>query len=250
LFFVVHNDRTSVWFRDERLAESTEPIRGSVVVQCMDASVSDGGLDLANVDASSSGTTSSLCAADVICYGLAMPNGAPPDPLFSAEALRHADALHHFAWYLCRDAVTAEDLVQETFARCFSARSRFTPGTNLKAFLFRILRNAFIDGRRRSRNNPVQRALDAEDVSDEDLSHDSKLRGDIEIDRLRGLVAEDIEAALKQLSPDARLAVLMDLEGFSEAEMASVLGCPAGTVKSRLSRARRVLRERLKDYAR
>jgi RNA polymerase sigma-70 factor (ECF subfamily) len=216
----------------------------------MEASVSDRGLSFANADASAAEPASSLCAADAICYGSAMPSGAPPDPLFTAEALRHIDALHHFAWYLCRDAMATEDLVQETFARCFSARDRFVPGTNLKAWLFRILRNAFIDGRRRNRNSPVQRVLDAEDASDEDLSHDGRLRGDIEIDRLRRLVAEDIEAALKTLSPDARLVVLMDLEGFSEAEMASVLGCPAGTVKSRLSRARGVLRERLKEYAR
>lgn len=216
----------------------------------MEASISEGGLEFANAEAGSSEPASSLCAANAICYGVAMPNGAEPDPLFTAEALRHADALHHFAWYLCRDAMAAEDLVQETFARCFSARDRFTRGTNLKAWLFRILRNAFIDGRRRSRNSPVQRVLDAEDASDEDLSQDARLRGDIEIDRLRSIVAEDIEAALKELSPDARLAVLMDLEGFTEAEMANVLGCAAGTVKSRLSRARRVLRERLKDYAR
>jgi RNA polymerase sigma-70 factor (ECF subfamily) len=216
----------------------------------MEASLSEGALELANTATSSADPASPLCAADAICYGVAMPNGAAPDPLFTAEALRHADALHHFAWYLCRDAVAAEDLVQETFARCFSAQSKFARGTNLKAWLCRILRNAFIDGRRRSRNNPVQRVLDAEDASDEDLSQDAMLRGDIEIDRLRRIVAEDIEAALKQLSPDARMVVLMDLEGFTEAEMANVLGCAAGTVKSRLSRARRVLRECLKDYAR
>src|SRR5262249_39401761 len=148
------------------------------------------------------------------------------------------------------DAVAAEDLVQETFARCFSARDRFRPGTDLKAWLFRILRNAFIDGRRRSRSSPVKRALDPEDASSEDAWHQAPLRGDVEIGRLRNLVAQDIEAALKMLSPDARLVVLMDLEGFTEAEMVTVLGCAAGTVKSRLSRARAVLRERLKDYAR
>jgi len=96
----------------------------------------------------------------------------------------------------------------------------------------------------------VQRALDPEEASNEDLWHGAPLRGDVEMGRLRNLVAQDIEAALKTLSADARLVVLMDLEGFSEAEMATVLGCRPGTVKSRLSRARGALRERLKDYAR
>jgi RNA polymerase sigma factor (sigma-70 family) len=185
-----------------------------------------------------------------VCYAPDMTKGAAPDPLFVSEVLHHVDALHHFATYLTRDAVAAEDLVQETFARALSAQGKFARGTNSKAWLFRILRNAFIDSCRRNRNNPARRGLDATDASDEDLRDLDRLRGDIEIDRLRGLVAADIEAALAELSADGRMVVLMDLEGFTESEIAGVMDCPAGTIKSRLSRARSVLRERLKDYAR
>ena len=79
-----------------------EPIGATTVVPCMEAALSEGGLEFATVEASSAEPASSLCAAEAICYGVAMPNGAEPDPLFAAEALRHADALHHFAWYLSR----------------------------------------------------------------------------------------------------------------------------------------------------
>jgi RNA polymerase sigma-70 factor (ECF subfamily) len=164
--------------------------------------------------------------------------------------LSHVDALHHFARYLTRDAVAAEDLVQETFARSLSAQSKFARGTNSRAWLFRILRNAFIDSCRRSRSNPARHGLDAVDASDDDVRDADRLRGDIEIDRLRSLVAGDIEAALAELSADGRMVVLMDLEGFTESEIADVMDCPAGTIKSRLSRARSALREKLKDYAR
>ncbi|HEX4341220.1 MAG TPA: sigma-70 family RNA polymerase sigma factor [Polyangiaceae bacterium] len=139
-----------------------------------------------------------------------------PEPWFVTDMLRHVDALHNFARYLTSDPALAEDLVQEAFARCLAAHGRFVPGTNSKAWLFRILRNVFLDGCRRRKNDPAGRGLDAADASDDDVRDADPLRGDVEMDRLRGLVAGDIEAALEQLSADARMVVLMDLEGFTE----------------------------------
>ncbi|HTA92282.1 MAG TPA: sigma-70 family RNA polymerase sigma factor [Polyangiaceae bacterium] len=164
---------------------------------------------------------------------------------FGAQLLVQADALYGFARYLCRDASQAEDLVQDAFARALDAEAQFALGTNLKAWLFRILRNAFLDRQRRERKSPVELREVTDDI---DGSRDSWLRGDIEIDRLRGLVASDIEAALARLSDDARSVVLLDLEGFTETEIAKVMDIAVGTVKSRLARARAVLREALQEY--
>jgi RNA polymerase sigma-70 factor (ECF subfamily) len=166
---------------------------------------------------------------------------------FSAEVLAELDALHAFAWRLAKNASAAEDLVQDTFARAIAARAQFRPGSNLKAWLFRILRNTYLDGVRRAR-----RVIASDEASDEvsDDGPSELLRGDVEIERLRGMVAEDIEAALLQLGEEARTVVLLDLEGFTEAEIGEVMGTPPGTVKSRLSRARARLRVLLAEYAR
>jgi RNA polymerase sigma-70 factor (ECF subfamily) len=165
-----------------------------------------------------------------------------------AEALAHADALFRLAYHLTGNEADAEDLVQDTYTRAFHATARFEVGSNLRAWLFRILRNAHIDLYRRARKNPISHAFDDEDEAA--AVPQELLRDDQELERLRSVVAEDIEAALMTLSPDARTTVLLDLEGLSESELASVLGCAVGTVKSRLQRARQTLRLRLKDYAR
>jgi RNA polymerase sigma-70 factor (ECF subfamily) len=173
----------------------------------------------------------------------------PSDPR-AADPLEHLDALHRLACHLTRSAADAEDLVQETYARAFRGAPGFKPGTNLRAWLFRILRNAFLDQRRREGRIPLDPASEEAADRPDPAAADAWLRGDAELERLRRVVGEEIEAALRSLSEDARTVVLLDLEGLDEAEMAEVMGCAPGTVKSRLSRARTALRERLADYRR
>jgi len=163
---------------------------------------------------------------------------------FAREILGHAEALYNHARHLTGGDAEAQDLVQETCARALTNAHEYRPG-NLKAWLFRILRNAFIDARRKRRPEQPLGELDVVDGGDAE-----PLRDDLELERLRGLVADEIEAALGALSDDARAIILLDLEGFTESEVAQQLGCAAGTVKSRLSRARVLLRRQLKDYAR
>lgn len=165
------------------------------------------------------------------------------------EALAYADALYNLARYLTGSQTDAEDLVQETYARALRAADQFTPGSNLKAWLFRILRNTFISVYRRQRLDPTVGGLDTVEPGMASLPEHEWFRDDLELDRLRKLVGEDIERALMTLSDDARTVILLDMEGLTEVEVAAVIGTAVGTVKSRLARARAALRERLKDYA-
>jgi RNA polymerase sigma-70 factor, ECF subfamily len=164
------------------------------------------------------------------------------------EALAYADVLHNLGRYLTGNDTDADDLVQETYARALQAAGQFTPGTNLKAWLFRILRNTFISRYRRERNNPVVGGFDTTAPAVAGEAH--WFMDDPELERLRKVVGAEIEAALRTLSEDARTVILLDLEGLSEGEVAEVIGCPVGTVKSRLARARAALRLKLVDYAR
>ena len=177
-------------------------------------------------------------------------DSSPAWSVLGPQALAYADALYNLARYLTRNAADAEDLVQETYVRALASAAQFTSGSNLKAWLFRILRNAFLSRRRQEARNPTEGGLDTVDPSAQGSSEGSWLRDDVELDRMRNLVGEEIEAGMRALSEDGRTVILLDLEGFTEAESASVLGCAVGTVKSRLSRARAVLREHLADYAR
>src|SRR2546428_5515677 len=114
----------------------------------------------------------------------------------ASEALAYVDALHNLARYLTGNETDAEDLVQETYARALRAEHQFTPGTNLKAWLFRILRNTFLSLYRRQRHNPTVGGLDTVDADAQGAATESWLLGDIELDRLRKGVAEEIQAAL------------------------------------------------------
>ena len=182
-------------------------------------------------------------------------NGQPGYPVerrgdadkLGQEALAYVDGLHNLARYLTGSDVDAEDLLQETYARALRAANQFTPGTNMKAWLFRILRNTFVSQYRRQRIDPVEGGFDT--VASTVAADGDWFRDDIELDRLQNIVGAEIEAALMALSEEARTVILLDLEGLKDQEMAEVIGCAVGTVKSRLARARAALRLTLKDYA-
>ena len=159
------------------------------------------------------------------------------------QALAYADGLHNLAYHLSQNAAQAEDLVQETYARALGAAAQFKEGSNLRAWLFRILRNTFIDLYRRERRARTEGGLD---TVLEDRPPDPAPAS--EPGQERAVIGHEIEQALRALNDDARMAVLLDLEGWSEAEIAECLGCAPGTVKSRLFRARSALRERLRDH--
>lgn len=168
---------------------------------------------------------------------------APPAPSWAGEALAHLDALYNLGRYLTTSAAEADDLVQETYARALARASTFQGG-NLKAWLFTILRHVLVDVRRKGK--PLVGLLDLEDAA----ASDGPASNALPPAALARLLASDLQMALATLSEEARTLVLLDLEGFTETEMAAIMGCAIGTVKSRLSRSRQALRERLKDYAR
>src|SRR5690242_17071608 len=157
---------------------------------------------------------------------------APDREALGREALAYADTLHNLARYLARSESEAEDLVQETYVRALQAFAQFTPGSNLKAWLFSILRNAHLSRRRSERAGPVDGGGD-DLVAAADARLDAPAPGDdFALEQTTRLVGKDIEAAMRGLSDDARTVIWLDLEGLKEAEMALVLCCAPGTVKS------------------
>lgn len=172
---------------------------------------------------------------------------------FEAEALVHLDTMYGAALRLTRDPVDAEDLVQDAMLRAYRFYDRFESGTNLRAWLLRILTNTFINRfRRASRERDVLEGQDADPVGDGVMSR-AAMRGltDPVGDAQRRLLAGEIQAALDELPEDYRLVVLLaDVEELSYREIAEVVGCPIGTVMSRLHRARRLMQGRLADQAR
>jgi RNA polymerase sigma-70 factor (ECF subfamily) len=165
------------------------------------------------------------------------------DPQFQREALQHVDALYNFAMYLAKNPPDADDLVQETYLRAFRFSHRFQPGTHLRAWLFQILRNTFLTFYR-VREREVAIAEDGVPDWDAPMFHDAP--------EDTGNVMEahtDLERAMRRLPEEFRSVLLLaEVEGLPLEEVARVMGCPVGTVKSRIFRAKERLRALLRDY--
>ena len=165
---------------------------------------------------------------------------------FTADAMQYVDQLYAAALRMSRNSADAEDLVQETYMKAFASYHQFTEGTNLKAWLYRILTNTYINLYRKSQGETVEDWQLAQAGE-----HDAVGLRSAEAEALSALPNTEVREALNELSEDFRMVVYYsDVEGFAYKDIAEILDIPLGTVMSRLHRGRRILREKLLDYAR
>jgi RNA polymerase sigma factor (sigma-70 family) len=171
--------------------------------------------------------------------------------VFDKEFMPHIDSMYNFAFRLTNDEDDANDLVQDTYLKAFRFINSFSQGTNAKAWLFRILKNSFINDFRKKSKEPAK--VDYQDVettynSEEDAETNQTV--DLRVESVQDLIGDEIANALNALPVDFRTVIILcDVEGFTYEEMAKILDIPIGTVRSRLHRARMLLKEKLKSYA-
>jgi RNA polymerase sigma factor (sigma-70 family) len=176
------------------------------------------------------------------------------DLRFETELMPVIDPLYNFAYRLTLDEDDANDLVQETYLKAYRFFDYFEQGTNAKAWLFRILKNSFINDFRKKSKQPAK--VDYSEIegyyNSEDVDSDSEGGGtsDMRSQSVQDLIGDEVASALNSLPVDFRTVIILcDLEGFTYEEMAKILDIPIGTVRSRLHRARNFLKEKLEKYA-
>ena len=170
--------------------------------------------------------------------------------VFENEFMPHIDSMYNFAFKLTFDEDEAKDLVQDTFLKAYRFINSFQEGTNAKAWLYRILKNSFINDYRKKSKQPAK--VDYQEVEQYYNSEDTPREAtvDLRLEMTKDMIGDEISNALNSLAVDFRTVIILcDLEGFTYEEMAKILDIPIGTVRSRLHRARNLLREKLGSYA-
>lgn len=170
--------------------------------------------------------------------------------IFDGEFMPHIDSMYNFGYRLTFDEDDAKDLVQDTYLKAYRFINSFEQGTNAKAWLFRILKNSFINDYRKKSKQPTK--VDYQEVetyyNSDDVHYQST--SDLRAESVKDMLGDEISNALNSLAVDFRTVIILcDLEGFTYEEMAKILDIPIGTVRSRLHRARNLLKEKLQGYA-
>jgi len=170
--------------------------------------------------------------------------------IFNEEFLPHADALYNFGYHLTYEDSVAQDLVQDTYLKAYRFVGSYKRGTNAKAWLFRILKNGFINDYRKKSRKPNQ--VDFEDflAYQEQVDQTKTQHVDLRDEIFQEMLGDEITKAINDLSVDFRTVILLcDIEGFTYEEISKIVDIPIGTVRSRLHRARNMLKDNLKEYA-
>ncbi len=171
--------------------------------------------------------------------------------IFEEEFLPQIDALYTFAYHLTYNEEDANDLVQETYMKAFRFIDKYNEGTNAKAWLFKILKNAFINQYRRKSKQPTK--VDYEDITSyQEVEEDASISGyaDLREEMFQTMMGDEVTNAINALPVDFRVVILLcDIEGFTYEEISKILDIPIGTVRSRLHRARNMLKDKLREYA-
>jgi len=170
--------------------------------------------------------------------------------VFNAEFIPHIDSMYNFAFRLTNDEDDANDLVQDTYMKAFRFINSFQQGTNAKAWLFRILKNSFINDYRKKSKQPAKVDYQEVETTYNSESTDAESTTDLRTETVQDMIGDEVATALNSLPVDFRTVIILcDIEGFTYEEMAKILDIPIGTVRSRLHRARNLLKEKLRSYA-